>query len=210
MIDETVSSGQFTTMQLLQAYEHAIDENIISSITDTKGLIVHVNKKFCETSKYSSSELAGQNHRIVNSGLHSKEFFKGMWQTIGQGRVWHGEIRNRARDGTHYWVDTVIVPVRDSEDGRNTHYLSLRTLITERKLLEAQKEQHLGSLEALLVMTSQRVRRPVAESLKQMSLLDATATAAELHEIMNRLKSTVLELDSFTRELSTFIRDMKV
>lgn len=210
MENEPSSAGQFKTLQLLQAYEHAIDENIISSITDTQGLIVHVNEKFCETSKYSSSELVGQNHRIVNSGFHSKEFFKGMWQTIGQGRVWHDEIRNKAKDGTHYWVDTVIVPVTDSADGRNTHYLSLRTLITERKLLEEEKEQHLDSLEALLVMTSQRVRRPVAASLKQMSLLDATASAAELHEIMYSLKSIVLELDTFTKELSTFIRDMKV
>ncbi|CAN5922222.1 hypothetical protein BH11GEM2_BH11GEM2_21750 [soil metagenome] len=210
MNDETSGVGQFKTLQLLQAYEHAIDENIISSITDTKGLIVHVNEKFCETSKYSSSELVGQNHSIVNSGFHSKEFFKGMWQTIGQGRVWHAEIRNRAKDGTHYWVDTVIVPVRDSAGGRNTHYLSLRTLITERKLLEEQKEQHLGSLEALLVMTSQRVKGPVAASLQQMSLLNATASAAELHATIGSLKSIVLELDSFTRELSTFIRDMKV
>jgi PAS domain S-box-containing protein len=210
MKDETSSVEQVETLQLKQAYERAMDENIISSITDTKGLIVHVNKKFCETSKYSSSELVGQNHRIVNSGFHSKEFFKDMWQTIGQGKVWHDEIRNKASDGTHYWVDTVIVPIRNSEDSRNTHYLSLRTLITERKLLEQEKEQHLGSLEALLVITSQRVRGPVAASLRQMSLLDSSASAADLNEIMISLKATVLELDSFTRELSTFIRDMKV
>jgi len=210
MTDAAAVAGQFETLELLQAYQHAIDENIISSITDTRGKIVYVNQKFCETSKYSSRELVGQNHRIVNSGLHSKEFFKGLWETIGQGRVWHDEIRNQAKDGTHYWVDTVVVPVRDSQDGRNTHYLSLRTLITGRKTLEKQKEQHVGALEALLVTTSSRVRRPVAACLKQMSVLDDTASAAELNAIVSNLKTTVQELDTFTRELSTFIRDMKV
>jgi PAS domain S-box-containing protein len=135
MKEDTKTACLFDTLQLLKAYEHAIDENIISTITDTKGVIVHVNKKFCEISKYTADEVIGKHHRILNSGYHSKEFFKKMWQTIGKGNVWHNEIRNKAKDGTIYWVDTVIVPIKD-ENEKNTHYLSLRTLITERKQLQ--------------------------------------------------------------------------
>ncbi len=90
--------------ELLGAYQQAIDFNIICSMTDLKGIIVHVNKKFCEISKYSEKELIGQNHRILNSGFHSKDFFKQMWKTIGSGDSWHDEVRNKAKDGTYYWV----------------------------------------------------------------------------------------------------------
>jgi len=205
------TSGHFNTLQLLQAYERAIDENIISSITDTAGTILYVNAKFCETAKYSESELLGQNHRIVNSGFHSKDFFRGMWRTIRNGAVWHDEIRNKAKDGSHYWVDTVIVPVKDEGD-TITHYLSLRTLITQRKALEKAKAKHLASLEALLVMTSQRVRKPLSTCLKQLDQLRPAQhpNPQELNEIVTSLRSSANELDAFTRELTTFIRDMDI
>ena len=137
---------QFDTLQLLQAYERAIDANIISSITDTRGVILSVNSKFCETSKYSAEELVGQNHRIVNSGFHSKAFFSTMWRTIAAGHVFHAEIRNKAKDGSYYWVDTVIVPIKNI-DARITHYLSLRTLITARKNQERRKDEQHRTLE---------------------------------------------------------------
>lgn len=206
--DSTSSNSQLP--HLSQAYERAIDESIISSVTDLNGVIVRVNEKFCETSKYSAAELLGQNHRIINSSWHSKEFFQTMWLTISKGNVWHDAVRNRAKDGTFYWLDTVIVPVRDAAL-RATHYLSLRTLITERKNLEKQAEKNKSTLEALLVMTSDKVKRPILNCLRQITRLDSgPVSPTVMTHTMTDLKVSMRELEAQMRDLTTHLRDMKV
>lgn len=136
-----VDGSQERLLPLLMAYQQAVDTSIISSITDVKGTIIHVNQLFCEVSKFSRQELLGQNHRIINSGFHPKEFIKEMWKTIGKGEVWHGEIKNQAKDGSYYWVDSVIVPIKD-RSGKPVQYLSLRTLISERKKKKKEIEKN--------------------------------------------------------------------
>jgi diguanylate cyclase (GGDEF)-like protein/PAS domain S-box-containing protein len=115
--------------------KHAIDSSVIVAATDIAGNIIYANDKFCKLSKYSRQELIGQNHRILNSGYHDKPFFKQMWEQISKGEVWEGEIRNRAKDGSIYWVKTTIVPL-NNEDGKPTMYMVLRTDITEGKLAQ--------------------------------------------------------------------------
>lgn len=140
LTNESLSSETFAHLK------SAIDEAAIVAITDKRGIITYVNKKFCDISKYSREELIGKTHQIINSHYHSKEFFIEMWKTISQGKVWEGEVRNRAKDGSFYWVNTTIVPFLDAQ-GSPEQYVAVRYEITERKQFEEQLKIYAKKLE---------------------------------------------------------------
>ena len=145
-------------IKALSDYKYALDQSSIIAITDQKGIINYVNEKFCKISKYSADELIGQDHKIISSGYHSKEFIKDLWTTISHGKIWRGELKNSAKDGTVYWGDTTIVPFLN-EKGKPTQYLSIRTDITKKK----EEEHRLKLLESVITNTKDAVLITEAE-----------------------------------------------
>lgn len=152
---------------------HALDQAAIVAATDERGVITYVNERFCEISQYSRAELLGQDHRIVNSGHHPKEFMADLWRTIARGQVWRGEIRNRAKDGSYYWVETTIVPFLDAR-GKPRQYLSIRYEVTARKLAEARlrEQASLAHLGALAAVVAHEVRNPLAGLRASLQVID--------------------------------------
>jgi two-component system, LuxR family, sensor kinase FixL len=128
-------------------FKAALDAHAIVAITDARGAITYVNDRFCAISKWSRDELLGQDHRIVNSGHHPKEFIRNLWETIRSGAIWHGELKNRAKDGSIYWVDTTIVPFLGS-DRVPAQYIAIRAEITHGKLLQLHNNEVMQELQS--------------------------------------------------------------
>jgi len=151
------------SLKELEDFRYALDQTAIVATTDVTGRIRYVNDKFCEISGYSRDELLGQDHRLVNSGYHSKAFMRDLWRTIASGQVWRGELRNRAKNGTYYWVDTTIVPFIDSR-GKPHQYVALRYDITARKLAEQRlvDQASLARLGEMAAVVAHEVRNPLA------------------------------------------------
>ncbi len=123
------------SVKTIEDYKFALDQSAIVAITNKKGEILSVNDNFCTISKFDRSELIGKTHKLINSGFHEREFFVHLWKTIARGNVWRGEIKNKAKDGSYYWVDTTIVPFLDKKN-KPFQYLAIRFDVTSRKLAD--------------------------------------------------------------------------
>lgn len=178
-------------------YKHALDESAIVAITDQKGIIQHVNDNFCRISKYSKEELIGHDHRIINSGYHDKAFIKNLWTTIAHGEIWKGELKNKAKDGSYYWVDTTIVPFLD-ENGKPYQYVAIRSDITERKL----NEEKVTGNAAFIKTVTDNVPALIAYWTADLRCLFANKPHLEwfgkqLHEMQGISKQELLGDDEF-------------
>jgi two-component system CheB/CheR fusion protein len=207
------------SLRLLEQMRYALDQSAIVAVTDQRGVITYVNDQFCEISKYSKEELVGQDHRIINSGFHPKEFIRDLWRTIAQGQVWRGELRNRAKDGTIYWVDTTIVPLVNAA-GKPHQYLAIRSDITQRKAVEQQlaDQAALAQLGQLATVVAHEVRNPLAGVKGSLQILRSrTATAPEDRLIidamitrLDALNAKVEDIMRFAKPRSPVIEDVEI
>lgn len=186
------------TLRELRIYKFALDASSIVAITNQVGRIIFANEKFCSISQYSRDELLGENHSILNSRHHPKSFFIDMWKTISSGSVWRADIKNRAKDGSYYWVDTTIVPVVDIHTQKPIEYIAIRNDISRRKEIEVALEQSVQQLaDANQQLKEEHQKLLQAEKMASVGIL-AAGVAHEINNPLSGVMACIKALDEGT------------
>ncbi len=181
-----LSDSPQSLLKQLSDFKFALDEAAIVAITDAAGSITYVNDTFCKISRFSREQLLGQNHRIINSGYHPRSFFREMWQTITKGKVWKGEVKNRAQDGTYYWVDTTIVPFMDEASGKPVQFIAIRKDITYLKRIEGELRLLNEELEKRVAVRTRELEATIAQ-LQESERMRETFVSALTHDLRTPL-----------------------
>lgn len=203
-----------SSLKQLNDVKFALDESSIVAITDHRGVIQYINDKFCEISKYSREELIGKDHRIINSGYHSKEFMSDLWKTISSGQVWHGDIKNKAKDSTYYWVNTTIVPFLDNS-GCPYQYLAIRNEVTRLKAVEEELKHMMTHVMEVQEEERRRFSRELHDGIGQslfsllihMDRLVGETKLEELGTLRSNVASIIEEVRSLAWELRPSVLD---
>jgi PAS domain S-box-containing protein len=191
----------------LQSYLDAINVHVYSAVTDTHGTILKVNEPLTKVTGYSEAELLGKNFSLFNSGFHSDQFFKNLFVSLADGKTWRNEVKNKRKDGSFFWIDMVVIPLK-SERGNTNYFLTLALPITERKEAEEQKEETSKMLENIAFRASHKVRGPIARIQGLMNLMEkGYLEKNEMNSIGGFLRASVDEMDEATRELTRFVNE---
>lgn len=194
----------------------ALDQAAIVAITNARGDITFINEKFCEISQYTEQELLGKNHRIINSGFHPKGFFIDLWKTISSGRVWRGEIKNKAKDGSFYWVFTTIIPLMKMSSSIPYEYVSIRFDITDKKnaenllenertrLIHAEKMASLGEMAAGI---AHELGNPIAAIQGRIELLEMQFKSGKLDA--EKIQKVISAIGELSERMTKIIRGMR-
>lgn len=189
----------------LQSYLDAINVHVYSAVTDNHGAILKVNDPLVSITGYQENELIGKNFSEFIEGRSSELLMRELIDTLSKGKTWRGEVKNRKKDGTFYWIDMVVIPLKNERDVTN-YFLTLALPITERKEAEEQKEKIAQMLEDIAFRASHKIRGPIARIQGLTNLMDiGFIQKEELTKVLEYFKESVLEMDVATRELTTFI-----
>ncbi|MDY6806393.1 MAG: PAS domain S-box protein [Cyanobacteriota bacterium] len=203
---ENLALEQERLLQELNTRQNALERAAIVSETDPKGNITYVNDLFCQISGYSREELMGQNHRIIKSDHHSREFFLELWKTISGGQLWKGEIKNKCKDGSYYWVDTTIAPMFDTK-GRIVKYIGIRFDMTERKQAEENLEKIAGERKAEADSMTQQVLKLLGD-IKGAAKGDLTVRAEVNNDVLGAVADSFNFLVSELRKVVNGIQQL--
>jgi len=194
-------------------FKKALDESAIVAITDRDGIITYVNDTFCKISKYSRVELLGQNHRILKSGFHSPEFYENLWKTITSGKIWKGDIKNIAKDGSFYWVKTIIMPFSGNNE-KPEYYIAIRTDISNQKRTEEKLRETMIELREMDKKKNEFIGMIAHELKTPLQLIIGWSSALKHPEMIGSLnekqKKAMDSINFNAKKLSGIIGDLLV
>lgn len=186
----------------LEAMQQSIDTHLMYVMTNPEGIIIYANKRFCEASGYNEQELIGKSPRIIKSNFHPKEFYEHLWKTIAAGNMWRGEIKNKAKNGTYYWVDATVLPVKD-KSGNIVQYLAMHNSIDERKKMEEQIKRNHQEMESFAYIATHDLKSPIVNISSLLHLMEESGGTNDQNRVfVDKIKLSVSQMQNTLTKLN--------